>query len=341
MDYRNEAPKIIRDFLIYHETVKGHSKLTVDEYYLDLRMFFRYMKIAKGLVPRSTELEDISINDIDLQFVASVHLTDIYDYLGYLSREKKGGNNNSRKLGIGAAARARKVATIRSYYKYLTLKAGLLEENPVADLDSPKVLKSLPRYLNLDESIQLLENVDGKHRERDLCILTIFLNCGLRISELVGLNISDIRSDHLRILGKGNKERVVYINDACAEVMNDYIKIRAKYASSDTKALFLSSRRTRISISTVHALIKKHLSAAGLDSTKYSAHKLRHTAATLMLHNGVDVRTLQELLGHEHLNTTEIYTHVENEGLRKAATLSPLAGFVPNNSRKKHAENGD
>ena len=187
-------------------------------------------------------------------------------------------------------------------------------------------MKSLPRYLSLSESERLLDSVDGKNRERDYCILTIFLNCGLRISELVGLNLSDVRADHLRVLGKGNKERVVYINDAVAEAINDYLQVRKTVAPLNKNALFLSSRRERISKSTVHALVKKHLGEAGIDETKYSAHKLRHTAATLMLHSGVDVRTLQELLGHEHLNTTEIYTHVENEGLREAAMLSPLSG---------------
>ncbi len=335
-DYRTEAPEIIRSFLIYHETVKGHSKKTVDEYYLDLRTFFRYMKIVKGVVPRSSALEDISISDIDLKFVSSITITDVYDYLGFMSRDRvRNQNAHDTEYGINSASRARKIATIRSFYKYLTVKTKQLESNPIQDLDSPKIMKSLPRYLSLEESMALLDNVEGANRERDFCILTIFLNCGLRISELVGLNLSDVRPDHLRVLGKGNKERVVYLNDACVEAINDYLAVRKTIAAVDTRALFLSTRRTRISTSTVHALVKKHLSAAGIDSTKYSSHKLRHTAATLMLHSGVDVRTLQELLGHEHLNTTEIYTHVENEGLREAAQLSPLSGFT---RTEKHDE---
>lgn len=328
MDYRTEAPEIIRNFLIYHETIKGHSKLTVDEYYLDLRTFFRYIKIEKNLVPRNTPLDEISISDVDLKLISSVTLSDIYAYLNYLSRDRERNQNSSHsELGLNSASRARKVSAIRSFYKYLTLKANLLDVNPVQDLDSPKIMKSLPRYLNEEESVRLLSNVDGANKERDFCILTIFLNCGLRISELVGLNISDVHSDHIRVLGKGNKERIVYLNDACVDAINDYLLIRNSIAAIDKNALFLSSRRQRISTSTVHAMVKKHLSAAGLDSTKYSSHKLRHTAATLMLHNGVDVKTLQELLGHEHLNTTEIYTHVENENLREAAALSPLANF--------------
>lgn len=327
MDYRSEAPEIIRSFLNYHENIVGHSRKTVDEYYLDLRTFFRYMKVMKNKLPRDTELDTISIADIDLNFVKSVTLSDVYDYLGYMSRDRvKNQNAAEPEYGLNNASRARKVSTIRSFYKYLTLKTHQLESNPIQDLDSPKIMKSLPKYLSLNESERLLDSVDGKNKERDYCILTIFLNCGLRISELVGLNLTDVRSDHLRVLGKGSKERVVYINDAVAEAINDYLEVRKTIAPLNKNALFLSSRRDRISTSTVHALVKKHLGAAGLDTTKYSAHKLRHTAATLMLHSGVDVRTLQELLGHEHLNTTEIYTHVENEGLREAALRSPLAG---------------
>ncbi len=327
MDYRTEAPEIIRNFLNYHENIVGHSRKTVDEYYLDLRTFFRFMKLTRSGLPRNTDLEEISIADVDLDFVRSVTLSDVYDYLGYMSRNRvRNQNANDPEYGLNSASRARKVSTIRSFYKYLTLKTHQLESNPIQDLDSPKIMKSLPRYLSLNESERLLDSVDGKNKERDYCILTIFLNCGLRISELVGLNLTDVRADHLRVLGKGNKERVVYINDAVADAINDYLAVRKTVAPNGERALFLSSRRERISKSTVHALVKKHLGAAGLDETKYSAHKLRHTAATLMLHSGVDVRTLQELLGHEHLNTTEIYTHVENEGLREAAALSPLAG---------------
>lgn len=328
MDYRTEAPEIIKSFLNYHGNIKGHSKLTVDEYYLDLRTFFRYMKIQKNLVPRDTELESISISDIDLEFVKSVTLSDVYDYLNYLSRDRERFHNSENSaIGLSASSRARKISTIRSFYKYLTLKAKVLEVNPIQDLDSPKIMKTLPKYLTEEESIRLLSSVDGANRERDFCILTIFLNCGLRISELVGLNLSSYQGDHLRVLGKGNKERIVYLNDACIHALDDYMLIRNGVVGANTNALFLSSRRQRISTSTVHALVKKHLGAAGLDSTRYSAHKLRHTAATLMLHNGVDVRTLQELLGHEHLNTTQIYTHVENSNLRDAAQLSPLANF--------------
>lgn len=332
MVYSNDTPPILRDFLIYHETILGHSKNTVDEYYLDLRLYFRFLKLRKKLVPPDTDLDDISIADVDISLISDTGLSDVYDFLSYLSRDReKNQHARSSSYGLSPTSRARKIATLRSFYKYLTAKAKLLEENPLADLDSPKIMKSLPRYLSLDDSKKLLSSVDGPNKERDFCILMIFLSCGLRISELTGLNISDVRDDHLRVLGKGNKERIVYMNNACISAVNSYLEIRKTIASTDKNALFLSSRRERISRSTVHSLVKKYLTAAGLDSSKYSSHKLRHTAATLMLHNGVDVRTLQEVLGHEHLNTTEIYTHVESSGLRNAAQLSPLADFVPDN----------
>ena len=338
MDYRANSPEIIREFLFYHETIKSHSTKTIDEYFLDLRTFFRFLKVHKGLVNKDTPFEEISIMDIDKAFVEAVTITDVYEYLAFLSRDRpKQANSRNTAYGLSPASRARKTATIRSFYKYLNLKSinNRLSENPVADLDAPKIRKTLPRFLSLDEGVRLLDNVDGVYRERDFCILTIFLNCGLRISELANLDLSDIRVDSIRVLGKGNKERIVFINDACADAINDYLQVRKLSAGTNERALFLSSRRTRISTSTIHSLVKKHLLAAGLDSTKYSSHKLRHTAATLMLKSGVDVRTLQELLGHEHLNTTQIYTHIENSSLRDAAMRTPLSGYKRSNKTKK------
>ena len=326
MDYRTDAPPILRDFLVYHETIQGHSKRTVDEYYLDLRNFFRFLKRGKKLISKDIAFDDIPIDDVDLNLVRDTSLTDIYSYMNYLSRDR----------GLNNASRARKVATIRSFYKYLTNKAKLLEANPVQDLDSPRLKKSLPKYLNLDESMDLLDNVEGKNASRDYCILTLFLNCGLRISELVGLNVSDVRDDQLRVLGKGNKERILYLNDSCQQALGDWLTERNSLTLVDKSALFVTlQNRKRISTAAVHKLVKKHLAAAGLDSTQYSSHKLRHTAATLMLQNGVDVRTLQEVLGHDHLNTTQIYTHVDNEDLRTAAKANPLGSIRPKKAFKK------
>ena len=315
MDYRTEAPALIRDFLVYHETIQGHSSRTIDEYFLDLRSFFRYIKQKKDLISKDVPFDSLMIDDVDLSLVHSITLSDVYDFMSFLSQDRS----------LTATSRARKVATIRSFYKYLTNKAKLLRENPVQDLDSPRLRKSLPRYLNLDESIELLDSVDGKNSSRDYCILTLFLNCGLRISELVGLNVTDVRGDQLRVLGKGNKERMLYLNEACQQALQDWITERSMLTLVDQKALFVTlQNRRRISRAAVHKLVKKHLLAAGLDSSQYSAHKLRHTAATLMLQNGVDVRTLQEVLGHDNLNTTQIYTHVDSDDLRTAARANPL-----------------
>lgn len=340
LDYRTESPPILRDFLVYHETIQGHSRKTVDEYFLDLRNFFRYLKIEKRMVPRDTPLDAISIDDVDITLIRSVTLTDVYAYMSYLSRDRAAHPNSpGANRGLSAAARARKAATIRSFYKYLTNKAKLLTENPMQDLDSPRIKKTLPRYLDLDESVELLDSVEGANSARDYCILTLFLNCGLRISELVGLNTTDVRSDQLRVLGKGNKERILYLNEACQQALRDWMIERSTLALIDKDALFITHQnRHRISRAAVHKLVKKHLAASGLDSGQYSAHKLRHTAATLMLQNGVDVRTLQEVLGHDHLNTTQIYTHVDSEDLRTAARANPLGSVKKKKTKPKNDE---
>ena len=330
MDYRTDAPPILRDFLVYHETIQGHSRRTVDEYFLDLRNFLRFLKLDKGRVARNTPLDQISIDDVDLDLVRTVTLSDVYSYMNYLSRDRAvHPNSPDVHYGLSAPARARKVAAIRSFYKYLTNKAKLITENPMQDLD-----------LNLEESEGLLDSVDGVNQARDYCILTLFLNCGLRISELIGLNVTDVRGNQLRVLGKGNKERMLYLNEACLSALSDWITERDMLTLVDQNALFVTlQNRRRISRAAVHKLVKKHLAAAGLDSTQYSSHKLRHTAATLMLQNGVDVRTLQEVLGHDHLNTTQIYTHVDNEDLRTAARANPL-GRVKKRGRPPEGQDG-
>ena len=326
MDYRTDSPQLLLDFLSYHETIKAHSQRTVDEYYLDMRNFFRYLKQQRDPALAGKALDEIDIRDVDIDFISRITLTDIYSYLTYLSRDRvQHQNSEISNKGLNAASRARKLATIRSFFNYICNKRHLLEDNPCKDVDTPKQMKSLPRYLTLNESLSLLESVDGANRERDYCILTLFLNCGLRISELIGLDITDIHDDALRVLGKGNKVRVVYLNQACKDALARYMAVRRPITGLDKNALFLSGQNRRISRSMVHALVKKHLSAAGLDSAKYSSHKLRHTAATLMLQNGVDVKAVQEVLGHEHLNTTEIYTHIDNEALRVAAKANPLS----------------
>ena len=320
----NDVSEIIRNYLIYMETIKGKSTRTVYEYYLDLRTFFRYIKKLKGLVPKDIEFNNIPVNDIDIALIDTITLSDIYSFLDYVLNQRSN----------AAAARARKISCLRSFFKYLTQKVFLTKNNPVAELDSPKAKKSLPRYLVLDEAIQLLKAVDGKNKQRDFAIITIFLNCGIRLSELVGINITNIKNSYLTVLGKGNKERTVYLNKACNFAIEEYMKVRPKPKDSDRNALFLSNRGTRISHENVQHLVKKYIIKAGLDPEKYSVHKLRHTAATLMYQNGVDVRVLQEILGHTSLATTQIYTHLSGAELQNAANRNPLSNIKIKNEEK-------
>jgi site-specific recombinase XerD len=324
MNYKLEAPQPVREFLVYHDTIKGQSTATVDSYFLDLRTFTRYLMIARDLVPRDTALEDVNIQNADLAFYGSVTLAEVYDFLAYLSRDR----------GLNAASRARMITSLKGFYKYLTVKTKQLSVNPLENLDTPKLQKALPHYLTLEESQRLLMAVDGKNKDRDYCILCLFLNCGLRISEMVGMNLTDIRQDRLLIHGKGSKERVVFLNDASANALNNWLNTRNNIQAIDKNAVFLSNRRKRMSVDSVQVMVKKTLLKAGLDPEQYSPHKLRHTAATLMLQNGVDVRTLQEVLGHENLNTTQIYTHIANTELQHAAQFNPLADFDPTSSKE-------
>lgn len=329
MDPYAGSPQILREFLSYHETIKGQSKKTITEYHLDLRMFLRFMKLVKNEMPYATDLESIPIKDVDLAFIRSISTTDVFDFLSYLANDRIKFDDSpaSRDYGIGTAARARKLSAIKSFYKYLTVRTKLLDVNPVQDMEFPKIRKTLPKYLTLEQSQALLRSVSGQNATRDYAILMIFLNCGIRRAELVGLNISDVYEDRLRIVGKGNKERIVYMGSTCKKAIDDYMQIRNRLDANDPRALFISRDKNRISVSAVHRLVKKHMLAAGLDASQFSAHKLRHTAATLMLSGGVDVKTVQEVLGHEHLNTTEIYTHIENTELKIAAEANPLSKF--------------
>ena len=319
----HDCPQILRDFLSYHETIKGQSDKTISEYYLDLRMFLRFMMLMRSEMPYNTPLDDIPILSVDLDFVSKITLSDIFDFLSYLANDRQ----HDAGKGIGPSARARKLSSIKSFYKYLTVRTKQLTENPVKDVEFPKIRKSLPRYLTLQESQKLLRAVEGQNAVRDYAILMLFLNCGIRRSELVGLNRGDVYEDRIRVRGKGNKERIVYFGAACKKALDAYMPERNRMILTDNQALFGSRNHNRITVTAVHRLVKKHMLAAGLDPEQYSAHKLRHTAATLMLSNGVDVKTVQEVLGHEHLNTTEIYTHIENTELRVAALVNPLANF--------------
>lgn len=326
MQKYTDCPQILRDFLTYHETIKGQSPRTISEYYLDLRMFLRFIKLMRNDMPISTRLDDISIKDVDLALIAGITTSDIFDFLSYLANDRtQNPDSPTLNRGIETAARARKLSALKSFYKYLTVRTKLLEENPVADLEYPKLRKSLPRYLTMEQSAALLKAASGENQRRDYAIIMIFLNCGIRRSELVGLNLTDVYEDRLRVIGKGNKERFVYFGTACKKAIDAYLEERNKKVLSDNRALFGSRDNNRISTSAVHRLIKKYLLIAGLDQDSFSAHKLRHTAATMMLSGGVDVKTVQEVLGHENLNTTQIYTHIENTELKIAAEANPLS----------------
>lgn len=320
----SDCPQILRDFLSYHETIKGQSAKTIQEYYLDLRMFLRFMALVKRELPYHTDLNTIDIKNIDLDFIASITVSDIFDFLSYLANDRLPEKSGDADPGIGTAARARKLSAIKSFYKYLT-HTKQLEVNPVQDMEFPKIRKSLPRYLTLEQCTKLLRAVDGPNAKRDYAILMIFLNCGIRRAELVGLNLTDVYEDRIRVVGKGNKERIVYMGAACKAAIDAYLPERNKIVLTDNRALFGSRDKNRISVSAVHRLVKKYLLAAGLDASQFSAHKLRHTAATLMLSHGVDVKTVQEVLGHENLNTTQIYTHIESTELKIAAEANPLS----------------
>lgn len=312
-------PPLLYDFANHELAIKNKSELTVDEYALDLILFFRYLKVQQCESVPSPSFAEIDISDIDIEFLRKITLADAYAFLSYCKSER---DND-------AAARARKVSSIRTFFKYLCVQRKLLDENPMQELETPKQRRAQPKYLTLEESLRLLESVEGKYKERDFCILTLFLNCGLRLSELVSINYTDIKdNDTLVVRGKGNKERTVYLNAACISSIKNYMAVRPvdKVRQNDKSALFLSSRFQRISPKTVQHMVYSYLDKCGLGDRGWSVHKLRHTAATLMYqHGNVDVLVLKEILGHENLGTTEIYTHLVDEQLKKASDANPLS----------------
>ena len=323
---REANPPFLNDFLDYMITIQNKSPNTVKEYNYDLATFLKFLKIHFHL-SKETDLNKIEYNDLDLNTISKVKLEDLHAFLAYLTN-----NYNSKP-----ATRSRKISSLRVFFNYLCLK-NHIAINPTQNLETPKLGKRLPKYLSLEQSKKLLEvsdNEDNRNNERDHAITTLFLNCGMRLSELVGINIKDINFDEcqLNVIGKGNKERTIYLNKACLKAITEYMAVRPKEGvkkdnKDSDKALFLSERRQRIGKRTVQDIIYKELRLAGIDTDKYSVHKLRHTAATLMYqYGGVDIRALQELLGHESISTTEIYTHVSNEQVRNAVESNPLANL--------------
>jgi len=316
----SDVPQILRNYLNFMIVIKGKSPNTVREYYYDLRLFFRYVYSVVNSIPLD-KINSVNLDDFDEEILTKIELNDLYEFMAYINNCHSDNDNY----------RARKVASLKSFFNYLHVKIKFIENNPAANLDSPKIKKRMPRYLTLEESISFLGNIDGKFQARDLAMFSILLNCGLRLSELVGINLKNINFERrsLRVIGKGNKERMVYLNDLCMDAIYNYLKVRPEVTyQPDMDALFISSRGRRISNRMVEILAKQYFQKAGLDYELYSPHKLRHTAATLMYRDGnVDIRTLQELLGHTSLATTQIYTHIKNDDLKNAADSNPLAGI--------------
>ncbi len=316
-------PNLVRLYLNYLSGVKSKSQLTVLEYASDLRLFFRFISRSRKLCDSAVPFDEINIAMLSDEVICSVSLDEAYSFLTYCRNERQNDNN----------ARARKAVAIKRFYRYLEVN-GKIEVNRIAFLESPQTKKALPKYLTLEQSLKLLNSVDGKHRERDYCILTLFLNCGLRLSELVGINISHIKDNNtLVVLGKGNKERTVYLNKACLKAISAYMAVRPVDGVKDRDALFISSRKTRLSKQSVQKMVEGTLERSGLAGMGFSTHKLRHTAATLMYQYGsVDPLQLKEILGHENLATTEIYTHIHDDQLKQAVDSNPLND--PSNFKK-------
>ena len=319
---KNECPEFLNDYIFYLRIVRGRAETTVNEYYINIRMFLRYILMVKNNL--SQPLESIDIKEFPKEMLNEITLRDIYDFEYFLADERKN----------KPAARARKTAALKSFFHYLHKRANIIDHNPVDDIEMPTVKRALPKFLTLEESLRLLSSDSFENPERDFCMVTLFLNCGMRLNELVSINISDIDFEERRLLlkGKGNKQRIIYINDACIAALKTYINSR-KNPPEEPDALFLSKKRRRISRRRVEQIIEKLLNDTGLGNRGISPHKLRHTAATLMYqHGGVDVRVLKEVLGHENLGTTEIYTHLSSEQMKNAADSNPLSKVKKRNS---------
>lgn len=325
----DECPYFLNDFFTYQRVVLLKSEKTIEAYYIDLRVFLRYLKVKKGVVPKNTPFKNIDISDIPIEYIKSLTKLDILQYLNYVAAER----NNSAKT------RHRKLASIRLFFRCMYRDLGLLDTDPAKDVDYPKMPDHLPKFLTLDESINLLENMNTEDPFylRDYCIVTLFINCGMRLSELVGLNMQDVNLDErsMRLLGKGNKERIIHINDACADAIITYLPTR-KQSDKEPNALFLSKQGSRLCNRRVEQIVDNALRDSNLDHRGFSTHKLRHTAATLMYqHGNVDPLMLKEILGHKSISTTEIYTHISNEGLKQAMDASPLANIKNKNKPPK------
>ena len=315
INYSGICPSPMSDFLEYMLSVKGKSEKTVSEYFLDLRIFYRFLVLRFKLSSKTEVFDNIDIFLVSIEVLKKIKIMDLHAFIAFVDRER---NNSNR-------TKARKIACLRSFFKYLYSIVKIIPENPALDLETPKKNSRLPVALTLDESKSVLSSISGPNEKRDFAIITLFLNCGLRLSELISINIAKIKGDTLTVVGKGNKERTIYLNDACVEAVEEYLQVRPKPKPGHENALFISNRKTRFTQRGVQHMVDKYLNKAGLSGKHYSPHKLRHTAATLMYQYGhVDIRTLQEILGHESVSTTQIYTHINKDQLRDAVKHNPL-----------------
>lgn len=319
-DFQSFDNALLKDFGGYLLSIKGLSLNTVNSYLYDLLVYFRYLKIRYAMVPEKSAFENITIENVDADLLSEITITDLYGFVSYTATH----------LNNTAFGRTRKISALRAFYEYMCDKRKLLPLNPIHELERPRLQKRLPVYLTLEESLQLLANIKGRNQVRDYAMITLFLNCGLRLSELTNIKMTDIKGDTLKVVGKGNKERTIYLNEASQAALKQYIEVRKQKTLRDVPYLFLSEQNNKISNRAVQHAVKKHIRAAKLDDSKLSVHKLRHTAATLMYqYSDTDIRALQQILGHENIATTEIYTHIDDARLRDAVALNPLAHVKP------------
>lgn len=317
-EYINECPYYLEDFLTYIKVIKDRGERTEEAYFLDIRCFLRYLLLIHHDVDENAEWETIYVKDVPIEYLISFSLQNAYVYMNWLKTVREN----------ETVTRARKTTALKEFYSYLYNKSKLIPNDNLVELEVPRVKKALPKFLTLDECQKLLMSIETKHTERDYCIITLFLNCGMRLSELTALDMNDISFENktLRLFGKGRKERIVYLNDACIDAINAYLPLRNALNPEGSNALFLSAKKNRISKRRVQEIVENCLKAAGLENTGVTTHKLRHTAATLMYqHGSVDTLVLKDVLGHKSIATTEIYTHLSNENLRDAANSNPLS----------------
>lgn len=327
-NYNNESnPEFLNNYLVHLKVIRMLSERTIQEYYFDIHLFLKY--IHKNNIDSENDVDDINIRNMTTDELKKISVKDIYNFIFYVSDER---NNKKR-------SRSRKISSLRSFFKYITKVEHITEYDPTRDIDMPSPKMALPKFLSLNESMCLLEAADNGDSRRDYCIITLLLNCGMRLSELIGINVQDIDffENRIRILGKGNKERIIYLNKACIDALESYLEIRNQNPKAvNEPALFISNRNNRISKRRVQQIVENTIKNAELDGKGFTTHKLRHTAATLMYqYGGADILTLKELLGHSSISTTEIYTHLDSEQVRSAVEENPLANVDFKKSKNK------